>query len=109
MSTAITALAAVPLVRGDPWEWTLVAYTDPEKTAREDLTGVTVAAEIRWDGGEQAVTVTVTYAPNGTATLSLTAAETLAMPLGQIPTLFIAFDDTTRGKGPIEVQEGYSN
>lgn len=109
MSTPITALAAVPLVRGDPWEWNLVAYTDTDKTARENLTGVAVAAEIRWEGGEQAVTVTVTDPANGAATLSLTAAETLAMPLGQLPTLFIAFDDTTRGKGPIEVQEGYSN
>jgi hypothetical protein len=35
------------LYRGDSFTWTFILWTDPTKTARFDLTGVTLKAEIR--------------------------------------------------------------
>lgn len=109
MTACVALLAAIPLVRGEPWEKFAVFYTDPEKTATFDLTGKAVASEIRWSNSEQAVDVEVTDPPGGAVKFSLTADETELMPLGQIPTMFIAVDDETWARAPIDVQEGYSN
>lgn len=106
MSTSVPTLAAESLVRNERWEKIVVFYTDPEKTAVYDLSALDVTASIRWEDGEQAVTVEVTDPEGGQATFSLAAEETLAMPLGQIPTLFIAVDTETWARAPVDVLEG---
>lgn len=98
---------AVPLVRGDePWEWFAVFWEDIEETTPTDLTGKTVAAEIRWILGAQAVTVDVADPASGQARLSLTAAETESLPLGQLCKLFLAIGTNTEGVVPVNVVEG---
>lgn len=109
MTACVAVLAAIPLVRGEAWEKFAVFYTDPDKTAVHDLTGKTVASEIRWGNSEQTVAVAVTDPPGGAVTFSLTAEETELMPLGQIPTMFIAVDDETWARAPVDVQEGFTN
>jgi hypothetical protein len=108
MSAGITALDAVTLVRDEPWQKTFVFYTDPDKAARENLTGKTVAAEIRWrGGGSEDVAIAMTDAINGLVTPSLTAEQTAAMPFGRLGTIYIAVDTATRAFAPVEIQEGH--
>ena len=122
---------AVPLVRDEPWEWFVLFWDDVAETQPTALgpkpvltaddnpvltadgnpvltAGAVVSAEIRWQGGEQAVTATVTGP--GQARLSLTAAQTDAMPLGRLLKLYIALDDDTEAVVPVNVLEGmYEN
>jgi hypothetical protein len=98
---------AVPLVRNDqPWEW-FVNFSDDEAGADPtDLAGKTTAAEIRWRGGSQAVTAAIYDAAAGQVRLSLTAAQTAAMPLGRLSKLYIALDADTEAVVPVDVIEG---
>lgn len=98
---------AVPLVRGDqPWEWFANFWDDVGETTPSDLTGKTVAAEIRWPHGSQIVTATIYDAPMGQVRLSLLAAQTAAMPLGRLSRLYIAIDTDTEAVVPVDVIEG---
>jgi len=108
MSSDIELLdGAIPLVRGDePWEWYAHFWEDTAETTPTDLTGKTVSGEIRWILGVQPVTVEVVDAPGGVAKLSLTAAQTEAMPLGQLCKLFLALDTDTECAVPVNVLEG---
>lgn len=108
MSSDIEILdGAVPLVRNDqPWEWFVVFWEDTAETTPTDITGKTVAAEIRWILGAQPVAVELTNAAAGQAKLSLTAAETAEMPLGQLCKLFIAIGTDTEAVVPVNVLEG---
>ena len=98
---------AVPLVRNDePWEWYAVFWDDFEETAPTDLTGKTVSAEIRWILGAVPVTTEITEPTAGQVRLSLTAAATADMPLGQLCKLFIAIGTDTEAVVPVNVLEG---
>lgn len=102
---------ALTLIRGDnPWEKPLTFYTDDGVTPL-DLTGLTVEAEMRWrPNNSQMVTVTVDDAAAGEVTLSLTAAQTAALPFGRLATLFVQLIEGTRQetwlRASIEVEEG---
>ena len=122
---------AVPLVRDEPWEWFVMFWDDVAETIPTALgpkpvrvasearlltpddtpiltAGAVVSAEIRWQGGGQPVTATVTQP--GQARLSLTAAQTDAMPLGRLLKLYIALDADTEAVVPVDVMEGlYEN
>lgn len=108
MSSDVELLdGAIPLVRNDePWEWFVVFWEDPVETVHTDLTGHTVSAEIRWSIGAQPVTTAVLDAAAGQARLSLTAAQTAAMPLGRLSKLYIAIDADTEAVVPVDVIEG---
>jgi hypothetical protein len=103
---------ALPLVRGDnPWA-TVMAFKSDADTP-DDLSGHTVVAEMRWGGrgpGSQAVTATITDAPAGIVELSLTKAQTLALPLGRLVTLYVQLregaTEKTRVAAAIDVKEG---
>lgn len=107
MTASVTTLAAVLLVRGDdPWQQTVVFYTDPSKAATYDLTGKVITATIVWKITTITVDVDVTDPAGGEVTLSLASGATLPLPLGQLPTLFIAIDTTTWARAPVNVLEG---
>jgi len=98
---------AIPLVRNDqPWEWFVVFWEAPDETTPTDLTGKTIAAEIRWLAGAQPVAAEVVDAAAGVARLSLTAAETTDMPLGRLSRLYIALGTDTEAVVPVDVLEG---
>ena len=104
---------ALPLIRGDnPWEQPVVFYTDDGATPL-DLTGKTVDAVMRWRGGSQTVTATVTEALAGAVTLTLTAAQTLNLPFGYLVSLFVQVidgpDAVTWFRAAIEVKEGIAS
>jgi hypothetical protein len=103
----VIPLGALPLVLDEAWEKFAVFWADSAKTAREDLTGKTVTADIRWQGAaDLAVTVTVTDDEAGLATLSLTALQTADLPLGQLSTLYIAVNGETWASLPVNVLRG---
>lgn len=109
MSSDIELLdGAVPLVRNDqPWEWFVNFYDDAGETDPTDLTGKTTSAEIRWRGGNQTVAAAVYGdAAAGQVRLSLTAAQTAAMPLGRLSKLYIAINQDTEAVVPVDVIEG---
>jgi hypothetical protein len=89
MEDIATLEVPVPLVVGDSWQWFVVLWADPEARLAYDLTGKSVEAEILWSGGQQAVTVEVTEAGAGRVTISLTAEQTRAMPLGRVAMLYL--------------------
>jgi hypothetical protein len=98
---------AIPLARGDePWEWHAVFWEDVGETTPTDLTGKTVVAEIRWSLGAEPVTTEIADAVAGLVTLSLTAEQTAAMPLGQLAKLYIAIGTDTEAAVPVKVVEG---
>ena len=97
---------AVPLVRDEPWEWFVVFEDGPGVPS--DLTGKTVAAELRWQTGEQAVTAAPVEGAAGQVRLSLAAEATAAMPFGQLLNLYISIDNDTEGVVPVVVLEGYA-
>ena len=104
---------ALPLIRGDnPWDQPVLFYTDDGNTAL-DLTGKTVEAEMRWRGGSQEVTATITEAEAGAVTLRLTAGETQNLPFGYLVSLFVQVVDgietVTWFRAAIEVKEGKSS
>ena len=104
---------ALPLIRGDnPWEQPVVFYSDDGITAL-DLTGSTVEAEMRWRGGTQEVTASLTAPASGAVTLTLTAEQTLNLPFGYLVSLFVQVVDgsetVTWFRAPIEVKEGKSS
>lgn len=107
MAVLAIPLGAVPLVRGEAWERFLVLWADSAKTAREDLTGKTVTADLRWQGAaDLAVTVDVTDAEGGLVKLSLTDEQTADLPLGQLSALYVAVDGITAGGTPVNVLRG---
>jgi hypothetical protein len=109
MSSDVEILdGAIPLVRHDhPWEWFVYFHESADETDPTDLTGKTLSAEIRWRGGSQVVAAAVHGdAIDGVARLSLTAAQTAAMPLGRLSRLFIALNQDTEAIVPIDVIEG---
>lgn len=98
---------AVPLVRNDePWEWLVVFWDDEGETTPTDLTGKTVAAEIRWAGETQTVLAEIADPTSGQVVLSLAAADTTAMPLGRLAKLYIAIGTDTEAVVPVNVLEG---
>jgi hypothetical protein len=99
---------AVPLVRNDePWEWHVFFWEDQAETMPTDLTGQTPAAEIRWQGGVQAVLAEIVEPPTGgQVRLSLAAADTVEMPLGRLSKLYIAIGTDTEAVVPVNVIEG---
>jgi len=104
---------ALPLIRGDnPWEQPVVFYTDDGVTSL-DLTGMNVNAVMRWRGGSQTVTATVTEALAGAVTLTLTAAQTLNLPFGYLVSLFVQVVEgpvtVTWFRAAIEVKEGLAS
>jgi hypothetical protein len=104
---------ALPLIRGDnPWHQPVVFYTDDGDTPL-DLTGMTIEAEMRWRGGSQEVTATITNAAAGEVTLSLTGEQTQNLPFGYLVTLFVQVVDgvetVTWFRATIEVKEGKSS
>jgi hypothetical protein len=104
---------ALPLIRGDnPWSQPVVFYSDDGSTAL-DLTGSTVAAQMRWRGGSQDVTASMTDPASGAVTLTLTAEQTLNLPFGYLVSLFVQVIDGTETvtwiRAPIEVKEGKSS
>jgi hypothetical protein len=54
-----------------------------------NLTGSALTAVIAWSGGSQPATIAVTNAAGGLADLSLTEAQTLAIPPGRLSRLTI--------------------
>lgn len=109
MSADIELLdGAVPLVRNDqPWEWFVHFWEDAAGTDPSDLTGKTASAEIRWRTGSQTVAAAVFGSPDaGQVRLSLTAAQTAAMPLGRLAKLYIALNTDTEAVVPVDVIEG---
>lgn len=104
---------ALPLIRGDnPWDQPVVFYTDNGVTAF-DLTGRTVEAEMRWRGGSQEVTATITDAVGGAVSLTLTAEQTQNLPFGYLVTLYVQVvsggEAVTWFRAAIEVKEGLSS
>ena len=104
---------ALPLIRGDnPWHQPVVFYTDDGITTL-DLTGMTIEAVMRWRGGSQDVSATITDAAAGAITLSLTGEQTQNLPFGYLVTLFVQVIDGpvtfTWFRAPIEVKEGTSS
>ena len=104
---------ALPLIRGDnPWDQPVVFYTDDGITAL-DLTGSTVEAQMRWRGGSQDVTTSITAPQAGEVRLTLTAEQTLNLPFGYLVSLFVQVIDgsetVTWFRAPIEVKEGKSS
>jgi hypothetical protein len=70
-------------------------------------------AEMRWGGrgpGSQAVTAEIVDAEAGIVELSLTKAQTLALPLGRLVTLYVQLlagaTEKTRVAAAIDVKEG---
>jgi len=104
---------ALPLIRGDnPWQQPVVFYTDDGITPL-DLTGMTINAVMRWRGGSQDVSATITEAAAGAITLSLTGEQTQNLPFGYLVSLFVQVIDGpetfTWFRAPIEVKEGTSS
>jgi hypothetical protein len=104
---------ALPLIRGDnPWQQPVIFYTDDGITPL-DLTGMTVEAVMRWRGGSQDVSSTITEAAAGAVTLSLTGDQTQNLPFGYLVSLFVQAIDGpetfTWFRAPIEVKEGTSS
>lgn len=95
------------LVRGDdPWSVDIVLWDDAALTVPHDLTDETVTAELRWRGGEQAVTADITAAAAGEVSLSLAGADTLDLPLGRLATLYVAVETETWAALTVEIREG---
>lgn len=72
-------------------DWRRVASFRNADASAIDLTGYTVTALIRWQAGEQAVTVTVLNAVAGSVRLSLDEAGTAAVPIGKVSRLIITW------------------
>jgi hypothetical protein len=102
----------IPLIVGDSWEWFVVLWADPEARTPYDLTGKTIEAEILWAVGRQVVAADVTDAAAGRLTISLAAADTVAVPLGRLSQLYLdVIDGTSRAtwfRAPVEGKSGGS-
>ena len=103
-------IGALPLIRGDnPWDQSVVFYTDDGLTAL-DLTNMSIEAQMRWRGGSQNVTSTITEAEAGAVSLTLTAAQTLNLPFGYLVSLFVQVVEGSEAitwfRAAIEVKEG---
>ena len=72
-------------------DWRRVASFQNADASAIDLGGYTVTALIRWQTGEQAVTVTVLDAAAGSVRLSLDEAGTGAVPIGKVSRLVITW------------------
>ncbi len=104
---------ALPLIRGDhPWQQPVVFYTDDGLTPL-DMAGMTIEAVMRWRGGSQDVTATITEAAAGAVTLSLTGEQTQNLPFGYLVSLFVQViegaETVTWFRARIEVKEGKSS
>ena len=104
---------AIPLVRGDTWKDVFIFfYDDADGETAHDLSGNTVEATIRWDGGSQAVTVDIVDSAGGQVKLSLAKEDTGDIPLGELSNLFVdelsGSDRQTWFRIPIDGKEGYS-
>lgn len=100
---------AIPLVRNEAWPpWHIRIWDDPDEEIVTDLSGLTCLAQMRWDGGTQAVTVDTADAENGHLALSLTAEQTEAFPLGRLTKLYLSVDGDTELIADIDVIEGYT-
>jgi hypothetical protein len=112
MEDIATLDVPIPLIVGDSWEWFVVLWADPDRRTPYDLTGKTVQADIRWNTGQQIVTVDVTDAPDGQVTISLAAADTIRIPHGRLSTLFFELIDgdvrQTWFRAPVEGKQGGS-
>lgn len=112
MEDIATLDTPIPLVIGDSWEWFIVLWADPDSRTPYDLTNKSVEVEILWPGGRQVVAADITDAAAGRLTISLGAADTVAVPLGRLSTLYLdVIDGTSRAtwfRAPVEGKSGGS-
>lgn len=67
--------------RGDTFRWTFVLYADDRKTVPADLTGVSVASQVRTrPGGDLVLALTPTITLPNTIGVVLSAAQCATLP-----------------------------
>jgi hypothetical protein len=89
LACRIDAMDVLTITRGADFS-AEIAFDDGETPpVAINLTGSALTAVIAWAGGSQTATIAVTNAAGGLADLSLTEAQTLAVPPGRLSRLTI--------------------